>query len=320
MQIFRLHPFGDLHLALFPGPGNVLLPRFLHAADKAVRTAEQQHMRTQRVAARQHGQVLQNDGVKQRSHQLIRRDALLLQAVDVGLGEDAALARDGMQLDADVALIAQFCGGNLQLGVDLVDDGAGAAGTLIVHRGNLLLAAGVLVFLEDDDLGVLSAQLDHRVHFRMQLLHGQRDRRDFLHELCAHQVGQRASAGAGDEDAAVVRSNADFVLHALEEFEQLLRLLGLVALVVLPDHLVGFGIDDDGFHRGRAHVHAHAVDGLAAGLGGDFARLGENPRGQRIGHRRRIQQGIQLNVDLGRRVVARSVLVRMTHETSRYCW
>ena len=73
----------------------------------------------------------------------------------------------------------------------------------------------------------------------MQLLDGERNRRDFLHELGADQVGQRAAARAGDEDAAVVRSNADFVLHALEEFQQLLRLLGLVALVVLPDHLVG---------------------------------------------------------------------------------
>ena len=151
-------------------------------------------MRTQRVSAGQHRQILQHDGVEQGSHQLIRRDALLLQAVDVGLGEDAALAGDGMQLDADVALVAQFCGGNLQLGVDLVDDGARAAGALVVHRRNFLLAAGVLVFLEDDDLRILSAELDDRVHFRMQLLDGQRHGRDFLHELGADQVGQRASA------------------------------------------------------------------------------------------------------------------------------
>ncbi len=246
-------------------------------------------MRAQRVAARQHGEVLQHDGVEQRSHQLVGRDALLLQAVDVGLGEDAALAGDGMQLDADVALIAQLGGGNLQLGIDLVDDGARAAGALVVHRGNLLLAAGVLVFLEDDDLGVLAAELDDRVHFGMELLDRERNGGDFLHELCADQVGQRAAARAGDEDAAIVRSDADFVLHALEEFQQLLRLLGLVALVVLPDHLVGFGVDDDGLHRGRAHVHADGVDGLVARLRGDLARLGKNAGGQGIFNGRRIR-------------------------------
>ncbi len=153
----------------------------------------------------------------------------------------------------------------------------------------------------------------------MHLLDRQRNRRDFLHELGANQVGQRASARAGDEDAAVVRSNADFLFHALQEFQQLFRLLGLVALIVLPDHLVGFGVDDHGLHRGRADVHADAVDGLVARLGGNLARLGENARGQRLGRRRRIQQSIQLNVNLGWGVVARSVLVRVTHETSRCC-
>ena len=88
------------------------------------------------MAAREHGQVLKHDGIEQRSHELIRRNALLLQAVDVGLGEDAALAGHRMQLDAVVALVAEFRRGNLQLGVDLVDDRAGAAGALVVHRRN----------------------------------------------------------------------------------------------------------------------------------------------------------------------------------------
>ena len=202
------------------------------------------------MTAGQDGEVLQHDGVEQRGHQLVGRNALFLQAVDVGLGEDATLAGHGMQLDANVALVAEVCCGNLQLGVDLVDDGAGTAGALVVHRRNLLLAAGVLVFLEDDDLRVLAAELDDGVDFGMELLDRERNRSDFLHELGADQVGQRAATRAGDEDAAIVRSDADFILHALEELEQLLRLLGLVALIILPDHLVGFGIDHDGFDRG----------------------------------------------------------------------
>ena len=44
---------------------------------------------------------------------------------------------------SDVAHLAELFGGNAQLGVDLVDDGARAAGALVVHRRNFLLAAGV---------------------------------------------------------------------------------------------------------------------------------------------------------------------------------
>jgi hypothetical protein len=46
-----------------------------------------------------------------------------------------------------------------------------------------------------------------------------------------------AAAGAGHEHARVVAVDADFGLHALEKFERLLRLLGFVALVVLPENL-----------------------------------------------------------------------------------
>ena len=48
----------------------------------------------------------------------------------------------------------------------------------------------------------------------------------------------------------------DFRLEALQKFEDLLRLLGVVALIVLPENLVGSGVDHHGFHRGRADVHA----------------------------------------------------------------
>ena len=55
--------------------------------------------------------------------------------------------------------------------------------------GHLLLAAGLGVFLEDDDLGVLAAELDHRAALGVQLLDRQRDRVDFLHELGAEVLG-----------------------------------------------------------------------------------------------------------------------------------
>ena len=269
---------------------------------------------TQGVPAGEHREVLQNDGVEQGRHQLIGRDTLLLQAVDIGFRKDAAFACDRMQLDAGVALVAEFFGGNLELRVDLVDDGARASRAFVVHRRDFFLAAGVPVFLEDDDLGILPAQFNDRVHFGVQLFDRQRDCGDFLHKLRADQVGQRASARAGDEDAAVVRSNADFLLHALEEFQQLLRLLGFVTLVVLPDDLVGFGVDNDRLHRRRANIHADGIDRLEARLRIHFARTGQNARGKRVFNGRRGQKGVQLDVNLLLASAARTVLVRMrTH-------
>ena len=48
--------------------------------------------------------------------------------------------------------------------------------------------------------------------------------------------------------------DADFFFHSPQEFQRLLRLLGLVTLIVLPQNFVAGSIDDRGFHRGRANI------------------------------------------------------------------
>ena len=79
-----------------------MLPRLAHSAQKGVGSAEQKNMWQKCMAAREHGQILQNDGIEERGHQLVGRKTLLLQAVDVGLGKDAALARYGMDAHASI--------------------------------------------------------------------------------------------------------------------------------------------------------------------------------------------------------------------------
>src|SRR5208337_2167375 len=116
-------------------------PGLLHAADETVWASKKQDVWAQGVAASQYSEVLENDGIEQGRHQLIGWDALLLEAVYIGFGEDAALAGHGVQLDSGVALVAKLCGRDLKLGVDLVDDGARTAGALVVHRRDLFLAA-----------------------------------------------------------------------------------------------------------------------------------------------------------------------------------
>jgi hypothetical protein len=258
-QVLGVDAVGKGRAPLLPHLGDVHLPGVHHSADEGVGAAEQQNVRPQRVAAREHGEVLLDDRLEERGHQLFGRHALLLQAVDIRLGEHPALARDRVQLDAAVSHVAQLGRRDVELGVDLVDHRAGPARALVVHGRDLLLAAGLGVLLEDDDLGVLAAQLDHAVGLREELLHGQRDGGHLLDELRAEVPRQRGAPRARDEDADVtVRRPAERAVDRLEELERLLRLLGLVALVVLPDDLVGKGVDDHGLHRGRADIEADA--------------------------------------------------------------
>ena len=46
-------------------------------------------------------------------------------------------------------------------------------------------------------------------------------------------------------------------LDRLQHLQRLFRLLGFMALVVLPEDLVGVAVNDDNLHGGRADVHAH---------------------------------------------------------------
>ena len=109
-QVLGRNALGQRGTALFPDLGNVGLPAIAHALDVAVGAAQQQHHGQQRIAARQHAQVLHHDGFEQRGHQFVGRNAHLLQAVDVGLGEHAALAGHRMQLDALIAHLAKLLG------------------------------------------------------------------------------------------------------------------------------------------------------------------------------------------------------------------
>ena len=51
-QVFRLRALGNRNFALLPHARNVRLPGLAHALDKAVRSAQQQNVWPQRVAAR----------------------------------------------------------------------------------------------------------------------------------------------------------------------------------------------------------------------------------------------------------------------------
>ena len=183
---------------------------------------------------------------------------MLLQSVDIGFGEHTALAGNGMQFLADVSHVAKLVGRNAQFGVDLVDHGAGAACALVVHGGQLLLFAGLRIFLEDNDLRVLATEFDDRSALGIQLFNRERNGIHFLHELGADVLRKARAARTGDEDAEIfVRSGGEVLLDLLQHLQHFFRLLGFVALVVSPEDLVGFVVHDDDLYGCRADVGSH---------------------------------------------------------------
>src|SRR5262249_26311846 len=56
--------------------------------------------------------------------------------------------------------------------------------------------------------------------------------------------------------ARVMPVDMDLGFHALQKLQGLLRLFGFVALVILPENLVGRKIDDHGFHGGGTDIQA----------------------------------------------------------------
>ena len=89
-----------------------------------------------------------------------------------------------MELQPVVPHLAKLICGNADLGVDLVNDSACAAGALVIHGRDLFLASGFRVLLEDDDLGVLAAQLDDRAALGVKVLDRKRDSVYLLDEFC----------------------------------------------------------------------------------------------------------------------------------------
>jgi hypothetical protein len=112
-------PVRQLEAALFPERRDVGAPGLDHSAHEGIRPAEQQHHRTEGLSAGQDRQVLLDDGLEERRHQLVARHALLLQSVDVRLGEDPAAPRDGVESQPLVALLAERVGGDPQLGPEI---------------------------------------------------------------------------------------------------------------------------------------------------------------------------------------------------------
>ena len=212
------------------------------------RAAEEGDVAADGVAARQARDGLVRDGLEDRGGDVGGCGTLVEQRLDVGLGEHAAAARDGVDVRGLLGKLVQAAGVGVQKARHLVDERARAARARAVHA---LLDAVV----EVDDLGVLAAELDGDVGLGDEGLDGALAGDDLLDELEVEPLGKQQAARAGDGDA-----HGGVAEHGAGALEQLFGRgadVGVVALVVGVDDAIA--LVDDGELDGRgAHVDAQA--------------------------------------------------------------
>ena len=77
---------------------------------------------------------------------------------------------------------SEFVLAHTELEQAFVDGRSGPGGALVIHRRDDLPITCFRVIFEDDDLGVLAAQLDETARIRVEFFDGKGDGVDFLDE------------------------------------------------------------------------------------------------------------------------------------------
>ena len=114
--------------------------------------------------------------------------------------------------------------------------------------GIFCFAPAVRVIPKDDDVGVLSAEFDHGIDFRVPTLDRKRDCVYFLHKLGPDEAGRRVSAGPSDKNPGIVGTDVGFFLHATQEVQQHLGLTSVVSLIIAPNNMAFPALNYGCFH------------------------------------------------------------------------
>ena len=178
--------------------------------------------------------------------------ALVEQRLDVAFGEHAAPRSDRVNLLAAEREGVELFRGHVEQGGHLVDERAGPARAGAVHP--LLQPAG-----EKDDLGVLPAQLDHRVGIRRHRLDHLAGREHLLNERQARRFREPQPRRTRKRNRKL--PVADHIFCHPDQLERLGAHLRKMPFVLFIDDIAR--LDDHDFYGGRADVnsnrHSHFV-------------------------------------------------------------
>ena len=220
----------------------------LPQAHEEVEGAAQEHnLALELTALGEAGHGLVHHGLEDGGGHVLLASALVEDGLDVALGEHAAAGGDGVDLLVLQAQLVQLVNRDAHQGGHLVDEGAGTAGAGAVHP--LLQGAA-----EEDDLGVLAAQLDHRVGVGYVLVDGGGGGVHLLHKVNVRGLGHAQTGGAGDHDAHLLPGQ--LVTDGAQGLRRPLPGLGVVPLIGAEQQLVLF-------------VQHHHLDGGGADVNTD---------------------------------------------------
>ena len=212
------------------------------------RTAQEHDGARQLPALGQAGDGLIDHGLEDGGSHVFLSSALVQNGLDVALGKDAAAGGDGVDLLVLERQLVQLVHRDVEQGGHLVDEGPGAAGAGAVHA----LFQGVA---EEDDLGVLAAQLDDGIGLGDELTHGGGGGVDLLHEVQVRGLGHAQAGRAGDGELDLLP--AEHPAQPLQGLAGALAGLGIVPLIGAEEQFILF-IQHHDLHGGGADVDSDA--------------------------------------------------------------
>ena len=234
--VFREYRRGLVQLQGLPEP----LPQSLAVIQRA---AQEHDLGLDFPPLGQTGDGLVDHGLIDAGRHIGLAGALVQKGLNVALGKDAAPGGDGVQPHMLQAGPVHFLHGHIQQHGHLVNERAGTAGTAAVHA--LVHAA-----LEENNLGVLTAQLNHRAGVRRHAPHHFTGGIDLLDKgnsgRFRHAQAGRARDGRREASAPEQR------LHPLHQLQGFGAHLGKVALIGLKKNRLS--LQQHGFCRCGADV------------------------------------------------------------------
>ena len=186
------------------------------------RPAQVQNVALDGAALGQAGDGLADHRLVNAGGDVLRPGALVDEGLDVALGKNAAAGGDGVGALGPFRRLVHLVSAHLQQGGHLVDESAGAAGAAAVHPH--LGAAG-----EEEDLGILAAQLDHAVGLGDEPLDRHAGGEHLLHEGHAAALGQAHAGRARNAEQGF----GPVEIFAVDPAQKLLRLFQNMAVVTL---------------------------------------------------------------------------------------